>query len=129
MFYNRGVFVQQVAQWLLVTILPITTCVFLVSGTKAFRIHGCSFDSIVLFLCAAYNLLYIVRGTAICTDTIQLSIILFMTGMILYLYVNFEVVIDNMQREMIATEKGVSYHETSTINVTTLEMTMISNHP
>ena len=41
-----------------------------------------------------------------------------MTGMILYLYANFEKVINNMDKEMSATRMGLSYTETT---VTTLE--------
>lgn len=93
----------------MVTILPITSIVFILAGLRAFRTHGCSFDSIVLFLCAAYNLLYLFRGLIICENSIQLVTILFMTGMILYLYVNFEKVLDNLEKEMNATRNGVSY--------------------
>lgn len=97
----------------MVTALPITMLIFIVSGVRAFRTHGCSFDSIVLFLCAGYNALYIFRGCIICENSIQLATIIYMTAMILYLYTNFEKVIDNMEREMRATKKGVSYTDTT----------------
>ena len=103
---NRGVLLHQISQWLMVLVLPITSFIFTFAGIRAFKTHGPSFDSIVLFLCASYNVLYLVRGVALCENSIQLATILFMTGMILYLYVNFEKVLDNLEKEMIATRNG-----------------------
>ena len=54
---NHDVVVQQISQWLIVMILPITTLIFVYAGWQAQRTHGfCAFDSMVLYLCAIYNL-------------------------------------------------------------------------
>ena len=64
---NNGVIMQQISQWLIVVILPITTVIFITSGVQAWRTHGCSFDSIVLFLCAIYNLIYMFEDLIKCS--------------------------------------------------------------
>jgi hypothetical protein len=50
---------EQFIQWVMVVMLPLATLVFAFAGVQAFRTHGCSFDSIVLFLCGAFNLVYL----------------------------------------------------------------------
>lgn len=56
---NQGVVVEQIAQWFLVISLPLTTLVFVWAGVQAARTHGCrEFDSVVLYLCAIYNLFF-----------------------------------------------------------------------
>jgi len=46
-------------QWFIVVVLPVTTIIFVCAGWQAYRTHGaCSFDSMVLYLCAGYNLFF-----------------------------------------------------------------------
>lgn len=69
LFDNKGVVMQQISQWLIVVILPITTFFFLYAGIKAHRTHGFSFDSIILYLAAVYNLIYMFEDLIKCTPT------------------------------------------------------------
>lgn len=65
---NRGVLAEQIFQWMLVFLLPVATLVFAIAGVRAFRTHGCSFDSIVLFLCGVYNVIYIYEDMVHCSE-------------------------------------------------------------
>jgi hypothetical protein len=58
---------QQVSQWLILLTLPITTIVFAGAGIEAQRTHGCSFDSLVLYLCAFYNMFFLFEYLVVCS--------------------------------------------------------------
>lgn len=74
--------------------------IFVCAGLQAQRTHGFSFDSIVLYLCAFYNLFYLFEDFVKCSEAGQLIKICYMTGMILYLIFNFEEMLTDMEREI-----------------------------
>lgn len=66
------------------------TVLFFYAGVQAVRTHReYSFDSNVLFLCATYNLVFLVQNFVRCSPTGQYLDILLVTCVILYLYYNF----------------------------------------
>jgi hypothetical protein len=97
---NNGVLAEQIAQWLIVVILPVTTLIFIFAGVQANRTHGCSFDSLVLFASGFYNLLFMSTELVYCNAAAQLLRILYVTAMILYLYYSFEQVLNAMDSDM-----------------------------
>ena len=97
---NQDVVIHQISQWLMVCILPFTTLIFIFAGVQAHRTHGCSFDSIVLYLCAFYNLFYMYEDLIRCTDPGQFLQIVFMTGVIQYLFFHFEEMLTSMDKDL-----------------------------
>ena len=91
----------QIAQWSLIIALPITTIVFLCAGIQAHRTHGgLSFDSMVLYLCAIYNVIFLVEDLIHCTAGGQLVKNLFVTCMILYLLYNFKQLLTDLEEDL-----------------------------
>ena len=74
--------------------------IFIYAGVKAQRTHGCAFDSIVLYLCAWYNLMYIFEDLIWCTPAGQLLKIVCYTAGILYIFFNFENMLKSMERDL-----------------------------
>ena len=97
---NNGVVMQQIAQWMLVIVLPVTTIVFIGGGIQACRTHGCAFDSIVLYLCAIYNMIYMFEDLIKCSEAGQLTKTVCYTAGILYLFFNFEQMLTDMEADL-----------------------------
>ena len=111
-------------QWITVVLLPVTTFVFIFAGVQAHRTHGCTFDSIVLYLCAFFNLFYMFEDFIDCSESGQFLKITYVTGMILYLFANFEEMLKNMElendrmRNRINRSATLSNTNTSLVNTT-----------
>ena len=91
---------EQISQWLVVIILPITTIFFIFAGVRAQQTYGCSFDSLVLYLSALYNMVYMFEDLIKCSLTGQMFMIFIYTAGILYLFYNFELIVKTMEKEM-----------------------------
>lgn len=78
----------------------MTTFAFLYAGYQAQRTHGCSFDSIILYIAAIYNMIYIFEDLIKCSDPGQITQITFYTGGILYLFYNFEIMLKSMDKDL-----------------------------
>ena len=97
---NHDVVVQQIQQWLIVIILPITTIIFVYAGWQAQRTHGFgAFDSMVLYLCAIYNLFQLYQQLITCTPQLMFVQMLYVTSMILYLFYNFEALLEQLAQD------------------------------
>ena len=94
---NNGVLVEQLSQWFIVIMLPITTLVFVWAGVGAARTHGClEFDSVVLYLCAIQNLLFMWDHLVKCTTIGMFLKTFFSTSIILYMIYNFEELLSSL---------------------------------
>lgn len=114
---------QQFSQWFIVILLPITTLIFICGGIQAHRTHGCSFDSIVLYLCAVYNLFFLFEYFIKCSRSGMFVKALYVTSMILYLFFNFEELLKQLEYQNLkARERAIcrSRPESSSINVAPL---------
>lgn len=68
-------------------------------GCQAQRTHGCSFDSFVLYLCAIYNLFFLFEYFVKCSSAGMFLKALFVTSMILYMFYNFELLLDQLEKQ------------------------------
>ena len=92
---------EQISQWLLVILLPLATFLFAWAGLQNYRTHGgSSFDSKILIISGVYNMIYFWEEFVLCSVTGNLIKLIYATCIILYLYQNFEKVLDNMENEM-----------------------------
>ena len=97
----NGVIVQQISQWFILIVLVITTIVFIFAGLQAHRTHGpCAFDTIVLYLCAIYNIIFIIEKLIYCHAALVFIKNLFVTVMILYLLYNFKENFESLEQEL-----------------------------
>ena len=97
---NNGVVMEQIAQWLVIIILPITTIIFVAGGIQACRTHGFSFDSNVLFLCAIYNMIFLWIDQIQCTESGEIIRNFCYSLGILYLFFNFEWILKGMEKDI-----------------------------
>ena len=102
---NRGVVFEQISQWLLVILLPLATFLFAWAGRENYRTHGSSFDSKILFISGVFNMIYFWEEFVLCSVTGNLIKLSYATFIILYLYHNFEKVLDQMERDMEAMDE------------------------
>ena len=93
---------EQISQWLVIIILPLTTVVFIAGGIQACRTHGFSFDSNVLFLCAIYNLIFLFVDQIKCSSTGEMFKAVCYTAGILYLFFNFEIILNKLEKDLTA---------------------------
>lgn len=118
---NEGVLVEQLSQWFIVIMLPITTLVFVWAGVGAARTHGClEFDSVVLYLCAIYNLLFMWEHLVKCTTIGMFLKTFFSTGIILYLIYNFEELLSSLEKNNNEIKRRRQPSKGSIVNVLTL---------
>ena len=92
---------EQIAQWLVVICLPITTILFIFAGVRAQETYGCHFDSLVLYLSALYNMVFMFEDLIKCSRAGQMTMIFIYTAGILYLFYNFEQIVKHLEKEMI----------------------------
>ena len=79
--------------------LPITTLVFVWAGMQAARTHGCAeFDSMVLYLCAIYNLFFMYERLVKCTTVGMFLTTFYSSCIILYLMFNFEELLSQLEK-------------------------------
>ena len=99
--------VQSVGGWLYISTIPLLTGLFFFAGIQAVRTHReCSFDSNVLFLSGMYNIVFLLQNFIQCQLFMQYLGLLLVTMTILYLYFNFE----NVLQEMKAIENSRQSH-------------------